>query len=65
MFFFKPQPGAPAAVPGVPAPVPGASSGLYPSLDDYMGINVSEASVRQHVPDYVSYSLINKCCMID
>lgn len=38
--------------PGAPAPTPGSS--LYPSLDDYMGINVSEASVRQHVPNYTA-----------
>lgn len=41
-----------APQPGAPAPTPGSS--LYPSLDDYMGINVSEASVRQHVPNYTA-----------
>lgn len=41
-----------APQPGAPAPTHGSS--LYPSLDDYMGINVSEASVRQHVPNYTA-----------
>ena len=49
--LFKPQPGAPPAV------VPSVSSSLYPSLDDYMGMRVSEDAVRQHVPGYVSYGL--------
>lgn len=46
---------APAPVaPGQPAPMPapGPSSSLYPSLSDYMGIDVSEEAVRRHVPDY-------------
>ena len=55
---MKPQP-----VPGAPpvsAPVPGASSGLYPSLNDFMGLDVSEESIRQHVPNYVSIKQIIK-----
>jgi len=39
---------------------PAFSSSLYPSLDDYMGMAVSENAVRQHVPGYVSVIVI--CC---
>ncbi|XP_020895993.1 syntenin-1 [Exaiptasia diaphana] len=46
---YAPQP----AMPGQPAmPAPGPSSSLYPSLSDYMGLDVSEEALRQHVPDY-------------
>ena len=47
------QPPAAAPGPSAPPPVAGYSS-LYPSLSDYMGITVTEDTVRQHVPDYVS-----------
>ncbi|XP_031569192.1 syntenin-1-like [Actinia tenebrosa] len=43
---------ASAPAPGQAAPAPSGYSGLYPSLTDYMGIDVSEEAVRQHVPDY-------------
>ncbi|KAK3727812.1 hypothetical protein QZH41_008239 [Actinostola sp. cb2023] len=43
---------APAApAPGHAAPA-SVTSSLYPSLSDYMGIDVSEEAVRRHVPDY-------------
>lgn len=43
-----PQPGFPMVA------APAFSSSLYPSLDDYMGMAVSEDAVRQHVPGYTS-----------
>lgn len=43
-----PQPGFPTVA------APAFSSSLYPSLDDYMGMAVSENAVRQHVPGYTS-----------
>lgn len=43
-----PQPGSPIVA------APAFSSSLYPSLDDYMGMAVSEDAVRQHVPGYTS-----------
>lgn len=52
-FSFIVQP-APASAPGQAAPAPSGYGTLYPSLSDYMGIDVSEEAVRQHVPDYVS-----------
>ncbi|EDO42095.1 predicted protein [Nematostella vectensis] len=36
------------------APPPSGHSSLYPSLSDYMGIEVTEETVRQHVPNYVT-----------
>lgn len=48
---YAPQ--APAPVPGsVPGPAP--TSSLYPSLNEYMGLAVSEDAVRQHVPGYTT-----------
>lgn len=51
------RPQQPALGYQVPASVPGArpvapTSSLYPSLNDYMGLAVSEDAVRQHVPGY-------------
>lgn len=51
------RPQQPALGYQAPAPIPGArpggpSSSLYPSLNDYMGLAVSEDAVRQHVPGY-------------
>lgn len=47
---------APQAAAPVPASAPGPSptSSLYPSLNDYMGLAVSEDAVRQHVPGYTT-----------
>lgn len=62
MFFFFFNLQVPASVPGARPVAP--TSSLYPSLNDYMGLAVSEDAVRQHVPGYVS-RVKSYCMLVD
>lgn len=41
------------AIPSAPVYVPSAPSALYPSLGDYMGLELNEETIAQNMPEYV------------
>lgn len=40
------------AVPSAPVYVPSAPGTLYPSLGDYMGLELNEETIAQNMPEY-------------
>lgn len=40
------------AIPSAPVYVPSAPSALYPSLGDYMGLELNEETIAQNMPEY-------------
>lgn len=41
-----------STVPSAPAYVPSASGMLYPSLGNYMGLELNEETIAQNMPEY-------------
>jgi len=48
-----PAPGAPDAASALPYPVVGASAPLYPWMGDFMGMELSENTIRDNMPEYI------------
>ena len=45
-------------------PQQGAGGSLYPSLDEYMGLQLTPQFVQQNIPGYVSICIIIGLCVI-
>ena len=48
-------PPAPTSASGAPTPTPAAIA-MYPGLADYMGLELSEETIRQNMPEYLAAS---------
>ncbi|EZA54459.1 syntenin-1 isoform X2 [Ooceraea biroi] len=50
--YVVPPISAGPAIPSAPTYVPSASTSLYPSLGDYMGLELNEETIVQNMPEY-------------
>ena len=63
--WIQPQPLSHPPTPASMAPVPASVAASYPGLAEYMGLELSEALIRENMPEYlpgnqVSHSI--QCC---
>lgn len=51
-YVAPPQPAVESAIPSAPAYISSSSGTLYPSLGDYMGLELNEDTIAQNMPEY-------------